>query len=110
MRRTLGALTATALLAGCGSGGSATDDGPDLGDKYAAQVMCEKFVKQQLKAPATAEFDSGPGVQSGKAWVVEGTVDSENSFGAMLRNDFRCKVKYLGNDEWRLQNLAGLDN
>lgn len=102
-------LTAVPLLLALGACSSDAAGEPDVGDEYGAQVMCEKFVKDRLKSPSSAEFDSEPGTRSGKAWVVEGVVDSENSFGAMIRSDFTCKIKYLGDDEWKLQRLDGLD-
>jgi hypothetical protein len=46
----------------------------------------------------------------GPVWLVVGSVDSENSFGAMIRNDYRCTVKFVGGDNWRLQDLSGLNN
>lgn len=104
-------LPALALLAGCGGDSEAEeDDGPDIGDKYSAAVMCEEFVKDRLKSPVSAEFDTENGERVKGAWRVTGTVDSENSFGALIRNDFTCVVKYAGDDEWRLQSLSGLDN
>lgn len=111
MMKTTGiALVALAgLMGACGASGEAGDGEPDEGDKFSAAVMCEEFVKDRLKAPATAEFDTEPGTKSGKAWVVQGVVDSENGFGAMLRSDFTCRLRYAGDDEWQLVKLSGLD-
>lgn len=97
----------TGLVSACGGSGGASDE-PGEGDKFSAAVMCEEFVKDRLKAPATAEFDTEPGTKSGRAWVVQGVVDSENGFGAMLRSDFTCRLRYAGDDEWRLVKLSGL--
>lgn len=83
---------------------------PSGPDQYTARVMCEKFVKDRLKAPASAEFapDSethtlakGDGAYKVTAWV-----DSQNSFGAMIRTNYTCEVSYQGNDKWRLDSLA----
>ena len=60
-------------------------------------VRCQNAVRAQLKAPSTAKF---PGVlekadavttyeNGNKTW--SGWVDSQNSFGALLRTDFLCK-------------------
>lgn len=57
-------------------------------------VCAEDTVKNQLKAPSTAEFPFSYGsdgvqiLQQGDYYYVKGWVDAENSFGAMIRNDF----------------------
>ena len=83
-----------------------------------ASVMCEYYIKDRLKAPSTAKFapynklvistyGKNQGVKD--AFRVKGYVDAENSFGAMLRNNYTCDVQYTGNDNWELINLV-LDN
>lgn len=66
-----------------------------------AKIMARNFVKDVLKSPASAEFENE------KVWylkdstfMVKGTVDSQNSFGAMLRSYFECKVKQVDRDNW----------
>lgn len=63
-------------------------------DDYAwdAKICAMEIVKQNLKAPSTADFPA-PSLMSasnsyGDTWVVEGYVDAENSFGAMIRENF----------------------
>lgn len=69
-------------------------------DKFTAQSACESFVKRTLKAPSTATFalhhelriygyGTGP-------WTVIGYVDAQNSFGAMLRQNYTCKMHFEG--------------
>lgn len=93
----------------------AEEEAPDrsevIGDEIGAQVVCEQFVEDQLKSPSTAEF-SGEVVHRlrGKVWIVAGEVDSENSFGAMIRNDYTCKARFVGDDQWRLLRMEGLTN
>jgi hypothetical protein len=67
----------------------------DTYDTFAFAVQCERIIKDKLKAPSTAIFPNAYEEQqqitkpdSGYYW--EGTVDAENSFGAMLRNKFKC--------------------
>jgi len=78
-----------------------------------AYVMCREYVKQSLKAPRTAKF---PGMfeetytsatisLGGNSFRVRSWVDAENSFGALIRNNYVCKVTYTGNDNWRLDDL-----
>lgn len=55
---------------------------------------CRERVKTQLKAPATATF-SGEAVTrqpTGSLLEVNGVVDAQNGFGAMLRQRYRCTV------------------
>lgn len=69
-------------------------------DAFTAQSACESFVKRTLKAPSTATFAphnvlqiSGTGTGP---WTVVGYVDAQNSFGAMLRQNYFCKVHFEG--------------
>jgi len=78
-----------------------------------AEIMCQRFVKDMLRSPSTASFGGwledldeaefitdkikvdnlvpdtrtlhGSGV-----WLVNGEVDSENGFGAMIRSRYMC--------------------
>jgi hypothetical protein len=112
MKGFVGVLLLVAVLYGCGSAlgdDSGSGSGDDSVDRFTAEVMCERFVEDNLKSPSTAEFDS-TGSGAGKHWTVTGTVDSENSFGAMMRNDYSCELTYEGNDRWRLDSLSGLTN
>lgn len=64
-----------------------------------ARGYCEDAIRDRLKAPSTAEFESN---YSGSGPViVTGTVDAENSFGAMVRNTFQCTVTFTG-DTYRI--------
>ena len=65
-----------------------------------AQRACHVYVEASLKAPSTADF-SGEFAVEGDAeetWTVYGTVDSENGFGAKVRNEFTCDVSKVGGD------------
>ncbi|MVX36119.1 hypothetical protein [Myroides sp. LoEW2-1] len=59
-------------------------------------------VKSQLKSPSSAIFaNSNEKKQSvtyngSGVYVVRSWVDSQNSFGAMLRSNFECTVKFEG--------------
>lgn len=79
-----------------------------------AYIVSKKFVLQRLKAPRSAVFpdytDSGVGVsryQDGK-YVVTGYVDSQNSFGAMLRTGYVCTINYVGNGNYELSEFVFL--
>lgn len=82
-------LAAILALFGCGGGE------PDPADT--AKQACVEAVPERLKSPATAEISN---VQTSQfvsgVWSVTGTVDSENSFGAMIRSTFKCHVRVEG--------------
>lgn len=79
--------------------------------EYAAFDVCTEFVKDQLKAPGTAEFrnpyeDDGEVTITGAGdgpYTVRSTVDAQNGFGAQLRNSFSCTVSYTGDSNWHLE-------
>lgn len=84
------------VVAGMFSGNGKTS-GAKL-DEWGAQVSCEDAVSNMLKAPTTAKFDNWVRSSNGDgSFTVTGTVDSQNSFGAMLRSQFSCKVRDKGN-------------
>jgi hypothetical protein len=88
------------------TGGSGDDDVA----RAVAYDMCKDFVRTRLKAPATARFpDYWRGGEvvvggAGPSYTVRAHVDSENSFGALLRTRFTCDVMQDG-DKWTLNSL-----
>lgn len=104
---TAAGILATIVLTGCSS--------TDKPLSESAAVMCESFVKRQLKSPGTADF---PGVTDAdyaktttlsdtKPWKykVTGVVDSENTLGATVRSNYVCTVSTKDNDTWTLEDL-----
>ena len=65
---------------------------------YQAQLACEDAVKNQLKSPTSAKFDNIKILYGEKThnYTVSGSVDAQNSFGAMLRSYFVCGVDESG--------------
>ncbi|MCB5168013.1 hypothetical protein LG634_24695 [Streptomyces bambusae] len=101
------ALAAATLLTltACGSGEPA--------DGVEATIMCEKFVKQRLKSPGSANFSgasdtSVTAISSSAPWKyqVMGHVDSDNSFGASIRNTYDCTASTPDGETWTLDNLS----
>ena len=80
---------------------------PDPVDGYDAQVACKDFVRDHLKAPASAAFSRVDHSGSGSTFTVTGAVDAQNSFGATLRMNWTCTVT-LNGDTWTLKSLTGL--
>jgi hypothetical protein len=66
--------------------------GPYQPTEFDLRWYAEKAVRASLKAPSTAKFPSeGRRVmeQSKGEYLVTGTVDAENSFGAKLRSNWK---------------------
>lgn len=74
-------------------------DDPEV-QEHAAIRACEDMVRDQLKAPATADFNGSVATGVGP-WEVTGSVDAENSFGAMIRTDWTCTVRLDSDDMFR---------
>ncbi len=79
-------------------------------DTVSAYTMCQKFVKDQLKAPRTAKWpwvhtDDVTTHLGGGKYRIESYVDSQNAFGALIRTKFTCVVQHAGEDKWRLESL-----
>ena len=78
-----------------------------------AHIICQNFVKTRLKAPSTADFamfDYAAQALPNRAFRVKSYVDSQNSFGAQIRTNYTCQVRYkAGNwadsNNWELENL-----
>ena len=64
-----------------------------------AIVACRDAVKDQLKAPSTAEFSGESVTWQGSRATVTGSVDAENSFGAQVRTDWTCQVSISGSGD-----------
>ena len=73
-----------------------------------AYTYCEERIKEGLKSPSTADFSMDfdivelePRDKADRSFLATGAVDAQNSFGAMLRNNFACvmSAKKSG-DEW----------
>lgn len=64
---------------------------PKVDVKASAIAACEGFVKDRLKAPATAKFSEEQVVDGPSGgYQVSGAVDAENGFSALIRGHFRC--------------------
>ena len=77
-----------------------------------AYLMMEDFVKQRLKSPKSADF---PGFFDGRynhvkylgnqKYLIDSYVDAQNSFGAIIRNNFIGKIEQTSRDSWSLISL-----
>ena len=92
------------IFATCSGGGSGSSPKtPDKLNEWSAQIACQDTVKDRLKAPATAQFDNWTrSANADGTYTITGTVDSQNSFGAMLRSKFSCQVRDGGDGTARV--------
>lgn len=113
-------LTIPLALAGCGGDSSSSGSTNETKesrefqvDEVEAKLQCEDLVKNSLKAPATADFPRN------SEWTftpIDGGlqassyVDSENSFGALVRSNFQCTVtKAEGTEDQVMRQLDYLN-
>jgi len=76
-----------------------------------AVIFAEKAIKERLRAPRTAKFSGILDTRVGRLanggendWVVQGYVDSQNGFGAMIRSDYQVVVQFVDgrSDQYRI--------
>jgi hypothetical protein len=78
-----------------------------------ARLVAEREIKKQLKSPSTADFSGYSDTQIGNlrgrgedVWIDKGYVDSQNSFGAMLRNKYEVVIVFEAgkNDSYKVES------
>ena len=106
-----------AKCSSCGSNNAADKTPPtyDPPSTEMAYIQSIDFVKQYLKSPSTADFDTfsaSPNIltPTSNQYVISYHFDAENSFGAKIRSTYTCALKYLsGNpadiNSWELERL-----
>jgi hypothetical protein len=78
-----------------------------------ASVLARRFVKKFLKSPSTSDFpflDFSVLELGNNYYSVQSYVDSQNSFGATIRTNWKAVIKYNGGNEsdinnWTLRRL-----
>jgi len=73
-------------------------------DKLGAWVAAQQFVLDRLKAPRTAKWpwastDELVTYLGNREYLINAYVDAQNSFGALIRTYFTCRVRDDG-DRW----------
>lgn len=73
-----------------------------------AFVMSQKFVRNRLKAPSTAQFPHSSSTREiGKCrYEVTAYVDAQNAFGAMLRTRYSAVMQYNGDRMWSASDIV----
>ena len=83
-----------ALFVAWGMGQSRDSDDSEA-QQMGAQIACEEMVRDRLKSPSTADF-SDVSTSGFGPYIVRGSVDSQNSFGATIRSSFSCNLELSG--------------
>jgi len=83
-------------------------------NKASAYTMMQDFVQDYLKSPGSAKFEwiSEPDCKIERnetIYDITSWVDSQNSFGALVRTKFNGVIEQLDNKNWALRYL-NLDN
>jgi len=86
------------------------DTGGSTAKKVEAWVATRFMIEDRLVAPSTAKFHGGASnvvYLRDNRYRVEGSVDSQNSFGAMIRTTFQAIVRDEGDEHqtWVLEDL-----
>lgn len=105
MHRRLALIGLLLVVGGCGLKFVRSESSESLSDKHQELVAdTREALKAVLKAPATAQFSHERVTinPEKRQIIVSGSVDSQNSFGALLRS--RYENVYLTDDKG---NLAG---
>lgn len=94
----VGVVSVILLLWSCVAGSaSKPDEPPTMSEvRFMAIDTCHEAVTNQLKAPATAKFTNDEAKLAEGGWTVTGSVDSENSFGALIRSSYTCTARLDG--------------
>lgn len=99
------------------SGYSTDTSSSDTSDKSSAFVISTNFVESFLKSPSSADFpflDYSSVILENNKYQITSYVDSQNSYGAMIRNNWTTIVKYEGDStgygnadiqNWELEEL-----
>jgi len=82
------------------------DEGEKNKDRGEVAIkIAEIRIRRLLKAPSTAVFfPLGYKREENQVYNVAGDVDSQNSFGAMLRTSYVFTLQYTGGDEDKISN------
>lgn len=84
---------------------------PDAGDRISAFEVCTKFVRQKLANPETAKFsnqfsESTVAETQPGHWEIHAFYEVKNIYGGLAKNNFTCKVKYVGGGQYELEELS----
>lgn len=74
-----------------------------------AYITCQNAIKSGLTSPHTAKFPwmdwQYRVLPDNKTATVRSHVDAQNQFGAEIRTQFECRMRYLGDSKWMVENI-----
>lgn len=68
-------------------------------NSYYVYELIKDYVRENLKSPKTAKFPSKTGIKIVKnkdMYIIQGYVDSQNSFGATIRTKYIAEIQQTG--------------
>ena len=90
-----------------------TEESPAEDDNSTmAKIQCQDFVRDNLRSPSSADFPffAGGAVAMGNnAYMVRSYVDAQNAFGAAIRNDYVCQIRFTGGESADIRNWDLID-
>ena len=92
----------------CSQTDEQVSDNNEQNSKITALTAAQEEVKARLKSPSSADFPWGSDCVtkiSDNTYVINSYVDSQNSFGAMLRTNFTCQITLTGNDNYTCDSV-----
>jgi hypothetical protein len=100
MKSLLFVLIASTILISC--------DYSDSEDpEFKATYNVEHYVRNQLKAPNSAEFSGTTATKiEDNIYLVTGSVDAQNSFGATLRKNFSCEIEFTSRNKYVIKDFT----
>ncbi len=72
-------------------------------DKSLACYVAKQEVENKLKSPSSAVFPECSYMSIypvGEIWYVTGSVEAQNSFGAMIKTKFEVRIKITGKNKY----------
>ena len=95
-----------------GGGGSKKKKGCQDHEDYEAYSYAEKFVEERLKSPSSAIFPEMreyrnhiKTIERNKKFRITSWVESQNSFGAMIRTPFSCDIIFTKDCKVQGENI-----
>lgn len=80
--------------------------------RYLAYTVAEQAVTKVLASPGSAQFpgmfekpDHVRCINGTQRYYVKSWVDSQNTFGALIRTEFEGEVEQVAEDSWQLNSL-----
>jgi len=97
------------IIAIFNSKGCRSNSGSDI--KIDAYIQSKEYVKSVLNSPSSADFDLNcqTELRNDSTVLVSGYVDSQNSFGAMIRSTYIVKMKWEDSTGTRKWSLIDID-